>query len=82
MFKLHFLILAVLITINKLVKCDEDRNFLGHQINIRWRNLGNLTQFWLTANLSTSVVNDTSHAWISVGINTAHHMVTNFNAQV
>ena len=73
MLKKISLTLILIISLNELVKCGEVN--LLNSINIKWQNQGNRTQFWLTANLPTSVVNDTSNAWIGVGINDDDEMV-------
>lgn len=68
--------LSVIIAVFSLieyVKCGE-KNF-QNVVYIKWQNLGNQTQFWLTADLPASTISDVTNAWISVGINDIHGMV-------
>lgn len=57
----------------EFVKCGE-KSF-QNMVYIKWQNLGNQTQFWLTADLPASTISDVTNAWISVGINDIHGMV-------
>lgn len=74
MFKLGLIFLIAVISFEKF-NCGEVN--LLNAFNVRWQNEGEQTAFWVTANLPTSVVNDTGKAWIGVGINDVDEMVTN-----
>lgn len=70
-------IILVLFSMNEYIKCGEVT--LLDSISLKWELQGTVTKFWITAKLPASIANETSGAWISVGINDVNEMVIDFN---
>lgn len=70
----NFIMIFVVVTsLSTHSNCDIQSVNLLDYINIKWENQGVSTQFWINANLPSSI--NPNDAWVGVGINLNDEMV-------